>query len=98
MAKSEDERIWGALLSVATRDFQMVTSIINQTVQQMAQRLQQLGEEKKGAPEYLRLVHLMTMTGGLKYMMEGVDGVMQALILDMLKDFGQVEDEAKKED
>lgn len=92
MAKSEDERLWGVSLSMATRDFQMVTSIIQQTVQQMAQRLQQLGEEKKGTPEYLRLVHLMTMTGGLKYMMEGVDGVMQALILDMLKDFGQVTD------
>lgn len=32
------------------------------------------------------------MTGGLKYMMEGVDGVMQALIVDILKDFGQVTD------
>ena len=92
MAKSEDEKIWGVALSIATRDFQMVTSIINQIVQQIAQRLQHLGEEKKGTPEYLRLVHLMTMTGGLKYMMEGVDGVMQALILDMLKDFGQVTD------
>ena len=64
---------------MAARDFQMATSIIQQTVRQMAQRLQ-------------RLVHLMTMTGGLKYMMEGIDGVMQALILDMLKDFGQVTD------
>ncbi len=77
---------------MAARDFQMATSIIQQTVQQMAKRLLQLGEEKKGTPEYLRLVHLMTMTGGLKYMMEGIDGVMQALILDMLKDFGQVTD------
>ena len=85
MTKSEDERLWGVSLSMAARDFQMATSIIQQTVQQMAQRLQQLGEEKKDTPEYLRLVHLMTMTGGLKYMMEG-------LILDMLKDFGQVTD------
>ena len=92
MTKSEDERLWGASLSMAARDFQMATSIIQQTVQQMAKRLLQLGEEKKGTPEYLRLVHLMTMTGGLKYMMEGIDGVMQALILDMLKDFGQVTD------
>lgn len=92
MAKSEDERLWGVSLSIATRDFQMVTSIINQTAQQMAQRLQQLGEEKKVTPEYLRLAHLMTMTCGLKYMIEGFDGVMQALIVDMLGDFGQVTD------
>lgn len=98
MAKSEDEILWGTSLSIAARDFQMVTSIIQQSVQQMAQRLQQLGEEKKGTPEYLRLVHLMTMTGGLKYMMEGVEGVMQALILDMLRDFGQVTDKQEKED
>lgn len=98
MAKSEDERLWGVSLSMAAHDFQMVKSIIQQTVQQMAQRLQQLGEEKKGPPEYLRLVHLMTMTDGLKYMMEGVDGVIQALILDMLKDFGQVTDKYGKED
>lgn len=86
MTKSEDERLWGVSLSMATRDFQM------------AQRLQQLGDEKNGTPEYLRLARLMTMTGGLKYMMEGIDGVIQALIVDMLKDFGQVTDEAKKED
>lgn len=98
MTKSEDERLWGVSLSMATRDFQMATSIIQQTAQQMAQRLQQLGDEKKGTPEYLRLARLMTMTGGLKYMMEGIDGVIQALIVDMLKDFGQVTDEAKKED
>lgn len=98
MAKSEDERLWGVSLSMATRDFQMATSIIQQTAQQMALRLQQLGDEKKGTPEYQRLAHLMTMTGGLKYMMEGIDGVIQALIVDMLKDFGQVADKQGNED
>lgn len=86
MAKLEDERLWGVSLSLATRDFQMVKSIINQTCQKINQRLSQMGDDKNGSPEYLRLVHLLTMTGGLKYMLEGVDGVMQALIIDMLKE------------
>lgn len=91
MAKSEDERLWGVSLSMAVRDFQMVISIINQTCQQMGQRIAQLGDEKKDSPEYLRLVHLMTMTGGIKYVMEGVDGMTNALVLDLLKDFREGE-------
>lgn len=91
MAKSEDERLWGVSLSMAVRDFQMVISIINQTCQQMGQRIAQLGDEKKDSPEYLRLVHLMTMTGGIKFVMEGVDGMTNALVLDLLKDFREDE-------
>ena len=91
MAKSEDERLWGVSLSMAVRDFQMAISIVNQTCQQMGQRIAQLGDEKKDSPEYLRLVHLMTMTGGIKYVMEGVDGMTNALVLDLLKDFREEE-------
>ena len=57
----------------------------------MGQRIAQLGDEKKDSPEYLRLVHLMTMTGGIKYVMEGVDSMTNALILDLLKDFREGE-------
>lgn len=96
MAKSEDERLWGVSLSLAVRDFQMAKSIINQTCQQMGQRIAQLGEDKRDTPEYLRLVHLMTMTGGIKYVLEGVDGMANALVLDLLKDFRG--EEEKKED
>ena len=69
----------------------MAISIVNQTCQQMGQRIAQLGDEKKDSPEYLRLVHLMTMTGGIKYVMEGVDGMTNALVLDLLKDFREEE-------
>ena len=88
MAKLEDERLWGVLLSFAAKELPMTLSVINQTLQQIKMRCDQLGEEKlKTTPEGLRLVHLLTMLGGLKYMMEGVDGVMNALIMDLLKDF-----------
>lgn len=87
MAKSEDEKLWGVSLSVAVRGFQMAISIVNQTCQQMGQRIAQFDDEKKDSQEYLRLVHLMTMTGGIKYVMEGVDGMTNALVLDLLKDF-----------
>lgn len=88
MAKLEDERLWGVSLSFAAKELPMTLSVINQTLQQIKMRCDQLGEEKlKTTPEGLRLVHLLTMLGGLKYMTEGVDGVMNALIMDLLKDF-----------
>ena len=66
----------------------MTLSAINQVCQQINMRCNQLGEEKlKSTPEGLRLTHLLSMVGGLKYMMEGVDGVLNALVLDLLKDF-----------
>ena len=88
MAKSEDERLWGVSLSIAARELPMTLSAINQVCQQINMRRNQLGEEKlKSTPEGLRLTHLLSMVGGLKFMMEGVDGVMNALVLDLLKDF-----------
>lgn len=88
MAKSEDERLWGVSLSIAARELPMTLSAINQVCQQINMRCNQLGEEKlKSTPEGLRLTHLLSMVGGLKYMMEGVDGVLNALVLDLLKDF-----------
>lgn len=88
MAKSEEERMWGVALSIAARELPMTLSAINQVCQQINMRCDQLGKEKLAStPEGLRLTHLLTMVGGLKYMMEGVDGVMNALVLDLLKDF-----------
>lgn len=88
MAKLEDERLWGVSLSFATKELPMTLSVINETLQQIKMRCDQLGEDKlKTTPEGLRLVHLLTILGGLKYMTEGVDGVMNALIMDLLKDF-----------
>ena len=87
MAKSKDELLWGASLSIAARELPMTMSIIDQTCQQINKRCNELGKEKlESTPEGLRLSHLLTMIGGLKYMMEGVEGVMDALILDLLKD------------
>lgn len=88
MAKSEDERLWGVSLSMASRELPMTLSVINQVCQQINMRCNQLGKENlKSTPEGLRLTHLLTMVGGLKYMMEGVDGVLNALVLDLLKEF-----------
>ena len=88
MAKSEDERLWGVTLSMATRELPMTLSLIDQVCQQINLRCNQLDKEQlKSTPEGLRLTHLLTMAGGLKYMMEGVDGVLNALVMDLLKDF-----------
>ena len=88
MAKSEDERLWGVTLSMAARELPMTLSVVNQVCQQINLRCNELGTEKlKTTPEGLRLTHLLTMVGGLKYMMEGVDGVLNALLIDLLKDF-----------
>lgn len=88
MAKFEYETLWGASLSMAARELPMTLSVINQVCQQINVHCNQLGKEKlANTPEGLRLTHLLTMVGGLKYMMEGVDGVMNALVLDLLKDF-----------
>lgn len=88
MAKSEDERLWGVSLSFAARELPMTLSVINQVCEQINMRCNQLGAEKlKTTPEGLRLMHLLTMVGGLKYMMEGTDGVLNALLIDLLKDF-----------
>jgi len=87
MAKPEEERLWGVALSIAARELPMTLSAINQVCRQINMRCDQLGKEKLAStPEGLRLTHLLTMVGGLKYMMEGVDGVMNALVLDLLKD------------
>ena len=92
MAKLIDESIWGASLSIASRELPMTLSVINQVCQQINMRCNQLGKEKlKTTPEGLRLTHLLTMVGGLKYMMEGVDGVLNALVLDLLKEFKEDE-------
>lgn len=88
MAKTEDERLWGVTLSMAARELPMTLSVVNQVCQQINLRCNELGTEKlKTTPEGLRLTHLLTMVGGLKYMMEGVDGVLNALLIDLLKDF-----------
>lgn len=88
MAKSEDEILWGVSLSMAVRELPMTLSVINQVCQQINMRCDQLGKDKlKSTPEGMRLTHLLTMVGGLKYMMEGADGVLNAVVIDLLKDF-----------
>lgn len=88
MAKSQDEKFWGVQLSMAARELPMTLGLINHTCDEIKKRCNQLGEDKlRTTPEGLRLTHLLTMVGGLKYMMDGVDGVLNALIIDLLKDF-----------
>lgn len=88
MAKLEAEKMWGVLLSISTRELPIMMSAINQVCQQISMRCNELGKEKlKTTPEGLRLTYLLTMVGGVKYMMEGVDGVLDALVVDLLKDF-----------
>lgn len=88
MAKSEDEIIWGVSLSIAARELPMTLSMVSQVCQQIKMRCDELGKEKlKTTPEGQRLTHLLTMVGGLKYMMEGTDGMLNALVIDLLKDF-----------
>ena len=52
MAKLIDESIWGASLSIASRELPMTMSVINQVCQQINMRCNQLGKEKlKTTPE-----------------------------------------------
>lgn len=72
----------------------MTLGLINQTCDEIKKRCNQLGEDKlRTTLEGQRLTHLLAMVGGLKYMMEGVDGVLSALIFDLLKDFREEKQE-----
>ena len=94
MAKLEEEKVWGVMLSIAARELPMTLGLINHTCDEIRERCNQLGEDKlKTTPEGQRLSHLLTMVGGLKYMMEGVDGVLNAVIVDLLKDFREEKQE-----
>lgn len=88
MAKSQDEKFWGVQLSIAARELPMTLGLIKHTCEEIRKRCDQLGEDKlRTTPEGQRLMHLLAMVGGLQFMMEGVDGVLNDLILDLLKDF-----------
>lgn len=94
MAKSQDEKFWGVQLSIAAKELPMTLGMIKLTCDEIRKRCDQLGEDKlRTTPEGQRLMHLLTMVGGLKFMMEGVDGVLSALIVDLLKDFREEEQE-----
>ena len=81
-------------LSIAARELPMTLGLINHTCEEIKKRCDQLSKDKlMTTPEGLRLTHLLTMVGGLKYMMEGVNGVLNAVILDLLKDLREEKQE-----
>ena len=72
----------------------MTLGLIEHTCDEINKRCNQLGEDKlMTTPEGQRLTHLLTMVGGLKFMMEGVNGVLNAVILDLLKDLREEKQE-----
>ena len=94
MEKSQEEKFWGVQLSIAARELPMTLGLIEHTCEEIKKRCDQLGEDKlRTTPEGQRLMHLLTMVGGLKFMMKGVDGMLSALIVDLLKDFREEKQE-----
>ena len=90
-----EESLWGVSLSMAAKELPMTQSIIAQTLKNM-QVCQQ--KYKEIEPEYERLNHLITMVGSISYMMTGVEAALNAMVIDMMKEFKKAKEQIAEQD
>lgn len=88
-----EESLWGASLSMAAKELPMTESVLAQTIQSMRICQQKYKEDE---PEFDRLNHLITMVGGI-YMMLGVEAALNAMVIDMLKEYKQMKEKVSHE-
>lgn len=84
-----EESLWGVSLSMAAKELPMTESVLAQTIQSMRICQQKYKEDE---PEFDRLNHLITMVGGISYMMQGVEAALNAMVIDMLKEYKQMKE------
>ena len=53
---------------------------------------------KEDEPEFDRLNHLITMVGGISYMMQGVEAALNAMVIDMMKEFKKAKEQIAEQD
>lgn len=92
MEKLKDEREWGALLGVMQSDMDKTRMTLRHIVSQMSldmstieSRLRADGLNPATDAEYQRYYQLKSLLGGLYVMLEGVDGVMAATVIELLR-------------
>ena len=90
-----EESLWGVSLSMAAKELPMTQSIIAQTLKNM-QVCQQ--KYKETEHEYERLNHLITMVGSISYMMTGVEAALNAMVIDMMKEFKKAKKQIAEQD
>ena len=81
--KVPEEKMWGMTLSIALRNMELGHGMVKQLLQQMKVGMDNV---EKDSPEYFRIVYLLTLVGGAEYMLDGIDGILNALVLNMIKD------------
>ena len=90
-----EESLWGVSLSMAAKELPMTQSIIAQTLKNMQVCQQKYNETE---PEYERLNHLITMVGSISYMMTGVEAALNAMVIDMMKEFKKEKEQIAEQD
>lgn len=90
-----EESLWGVSLSMAAKELPMTESVLAQTIQSMRICQQKYKEDE---PEFDRLNHLITMVGGISYMMQGVEAALNAMVIDMMKEFKKAKEQIAEQD
>lgn len=92
MVKLEDEERWGAMLGVVQTDMDKVRSVLRNVAhdalmgrETLETRLLADGKKPSDDVLYQRYFKLSSLLGGLYAMLQGVDGVMTSVIVELLK-------------
>lgn len=100
MIKNEKEVMWGAMLGVLQTDVDKLVMALKKVLGEIGVEMEKChqgclerGEIVENSREYQRLFHLYTALGGIYYCVQGSDGMLSAIIVDMLSDMDFVEDE-----
>lgn len=100
MIKNEKEVMWGAMLGVLQTDADKLVMALKKVLAEIGVEMEKCrqdcvarGEIVENSREYHRLFHLYTALGGCYYCVQGSDGMLSAIIVDMLSDMDFVEDE-----
>lgn len=98
MVKNEKEVMWGAMLGVLQTDADKLVVTLKKVLAEISAEMERCqreclerGEIVENSREYHRLFHLCTALGGCYYCMQGSDGMLSAIIVDMLSDMDFVE-------
>lgn len=100
MVKHEKEMMWGAMLGVLQTDADKLVMALKKVLGEIGVEMEKChkgclerGEIVENSREYQRLFHLYTALGGIYYCVQGSDGMLSAIIVDMLSGMDFVDSE-----
>ncbi len=100
MVKNENEVRWGAMLGVLHTDADKLVMALKKVLGEIGVEMDRChqgclerGEIAESNCEYQRLFHLYTALGGIYYCVQGSDGMLSAIIVDMLSGMDFVDSE-----